>query len=383
MQKKSKSKERKVERNIEARSDGYSFRVRMKLGNTYINETFFSLDEARAYRDLLRAGKATDVVQEKVLRAKAEKKKATGTTIGGLFDMYLTEITPAKKGAKEEEYAIRRLQRFKDFANLPVYLADGDTIERLKRDLRADNLSNTTVRKYLMIVSSLFRVAITRRWCVGLQNPVKTVELPRPAKMRSRRFELDEWKYFRAELVKAQNPLILRFVEFLVETACRRGEVLRLCVKDIDLVARTAILHDTKNGEDRIIGLSSRAVEILESLLVVPSGGNVVPLRGKSTQRKVFQITESGLRFAFATAKEHAKSAYLSDCKMEGCEPRRDFLEDIRLHDCRREAVSRMFEKGLDVMEVSSMSGHRTLSMLRGYTALRASNLAKKLDRAS
>lgn len=54
-------------------------------------------------------------------------------------------------------------------------------------------------------------------------------------------------------------------------------------------------------------------------------------------------------------------------------------LTDLRLHDLRREAVSRMFERGLNVMEVGSISGHRTLSMLQRYTHLAAEDLARKL----
>ena len=312
-----------------ARSDGFSFRVRMKIGSTFINETFLSLDEARAYRDLLRAGKATDRDQEKVLRAKAEKKKAVSITIGDLLDRYLAEVTVHKKGHRDEGHSVRRLQRIKSFSTVPVYLADGDTIERLKHDLRAGKpMSDTTVRKYLMLVSHLFKTAMTRRWCKDLQNPVKTVELPRPARMRSRRFDADEFVYLCAELAKARNKLVLPFFEFLVETACRRGEALRLRVADVDMNARTAILIDTKNGEDRTIGLSS---------------------------------------------------AYLADCEQRGHVPKANFLEDIRLHDRRREATTRMFEKGLDLMEVATQSGHKTLSILRGYTALRASNLAKRL----
>ena len=257
MQQKYGGGDKKVERNIEARSDGFSFRVRMKIGSTYVNETFFSLEEARAYRDLLRAGKATDKDQEKVLKAKAEKKKAASMTIGTLLDRYLKEVSIHKKGHKDEAYSIGRLQRIKSFSSLPVYLADGDTIERLKHDIRACKpVSDTTMRKYLMLVSHMFKIAMTRRWCKDLQNPVKTVELPRPARMRSRRFDTDEFTYLCAELSRARNALVLPFFEFLVETACRRGEALRLRVMDVDMNARTAILIDTKNGEDRTIGLN-------------------------------------------------------------------------------------------------------------------------------
>ena len=379
MQRKSSSGEKKLERNIDARSDGFSFRVRMKIGGTFINETFFTLEEARAYRDLLRAGKATDKDQEKVLRAKAEKKKAAGVTIGSLFDKYLAEVSIHKKGHKEEGYAIRRLQRIKSFSTLPIYLADGDTIERLKRDLRASKpMSDTTVRKYLMLVSHLFKVAMTRRWCKDLQNPVKTVELPRPARMRSRRFDPDEYSFLCAELSRARNKLVRPLFEFLVETACRRGEALRLRVMDIDMNCRTAILIDTKNGEDRTIGLSSRAAEILEPLISCERTGKIIEMN-RDARRRVFPISIGSMRSAFDAAIHRAQIAYLADCMKNGQPPRANFLHDIRLHDGRREGTTRMFEKGLDLMEVASQSGHKTLSMLRGYTALRASNLAKRL----
>lgn len=375
---------RRVEKNIDARSDGYSFRVRMKVGEILINETFFTLDEACAYRDLLRAGKATDRDQEKVLRAKAEKKKSTSFTIDSLLLRYSEEVTPAKKSYKEESYTISRLRRMKAFSNLPVYLADGAAVERLKLQLVASGLSNTTVRKYLMLISHAFRIAITRRWCPDLQNPIKTVELPKPARMRNRRFEQDEFEYLRAELAKARNPQMLPFFEFLIETACRRGEALRLRFRDVDLTAQTARLNDTKNGEDRIVGLSSRACSILGSLLqgtaqLKSEIEKVVPLRRANGEQKIFSLSINAIRYAFQEALGRAQKKYKANCVADDCQPRLDFLVNIRLHDCRREATSRMFEKGLDIMEVSSMTGHKTLSMLRGYTNLRAMDIARKL----
>lgn len=54
-------------------------------------------------------------------------------------------------------------------------------------------------------------------------------------------------------------------------------------------------------------------------------------------------------------------------------------IRDLRLHDLRHEATSRFFEKGLSVMEVASITGHKTLQMLNRYTHLKADDLAKKL----
>jgi integrase len=54
-------------------------------------------------------------------------------------------------------------------------------------------------------------------------------------------------------------------------------------------------------------------------------------------------------------------------------------LDDLHFHDLRHEAVTRFFEKGLNVMEVSAISGHKTLQMLSTYTHLKAEDLARKL----
>ena len=56
-------------------------------------------------------------------------------------------------------------------------------------------------------------------------------------------------------------------------------------------------------------------------------------------------------------------------------------IKDLRFHDLRHEATSRLFECGLDLMEVSSITGHKDLPMLRNYTHSKASELAKKHER--
>ena len=58
---------------------------------------------------------------------------------------------------------------------------------------------------------------------------------------------------------------------------------------------------------------------------------------------------------------------------------RRAEIDDFHFHDLRHEATTRLFERGLNIIEVSSITGHRDLQMLRRYTHLRAEDLAKKL----
>jgi integrase len=75
----------------------------------------------------------------------------------------------------------------------------------------------------------------------------------------------------------------------------------------------------------------------------------------------VFPVTGNSIRLAF----EHLRA--------------RAGMEDFRFHDLRHEAVSRLFEKGLNIAEVSAISGHKELKMLQRYTHLRAEDLVHRL----
>ena len=55
-------------------------------------------------------------------------------------------------------------------------------------------------------------------------------------------------------------------------------------------------------------------------------------------------------------------------------------INDIVLHDLRHEATSRLFEKGLDVMQVKSITGHKSMQMLARYTHFKADELARLLE---
>ncbi|MFN2302004.1 MAG: site-specific integrase, partial [Gammaproteobacteria bacterium] len=134
-----------------------------------------------------------------------------------------------------------------------------------------------------------------------------------------------------------------------LETAMRRGELLSLVWPHIDLARRTALLPETKNGHARVVPLSPKAVEVLKDL------------RPRATGPVFPEVSNESIKRAFIRAA------------------RRAGLDDFRFHDLRHEATTRLFEKGLAMMEVASITGHRDPRKLRGYTHLAAEALAKKL----
>jgi integrase len=58
---------------------------------------------------------------------------------------------------------------------------------------------------------------------------------------------------------------------------------------------------------------------------------------------------------------------------------RRADITGLRFHDLRHEATTRLFEKGLGMMEVAAITGHKDLRMLQRYVQLRPEDLARKL----
>ena len=56
-------------------------------------------------------------------------------------------------------------------------------------------------------------------------------------------------------------------------------------------------------------------------------------------------------------------------------------IKDLHLHDLRHEGISRLFAAGLEIPEVSLISGHQSWAMLKRYTHLTGSDVLAKLKR--
>jgi len=54
-------------------------------------------------------------------------------------------------------------------------------------------------------------------------------------------------------------------------------------------------------------------------------------------------------------------------------------VEGLTFHDLRHEATSRLFEKGMNPMQVAAITGHKTLQMLKRYTHLRTEDLVEMM----
>lgn len=312
------------------------------------SKTFLTRKDADAW--------ATVVESEMVRGVFLSRTSAERTTLGECLDDYEKEVTPTKRGASQEKYRLTVLRRSKLAPMFMAAIRVRDVVAfrdgRLKEGVAAN-----TVKNDLNTLSAVFEHA-RREWEINVPNPVRDVKRPSPPPGRDRRLVGDEETRLLSACDKSRSRQLGSAVRLSIETAMRLSELCSLDWKDIDLSLRVAKLRgkdgrETKNKDTfRSVPLSPEAAAVLKGLM------------GKSnrTAGRVFLSSSITLQHAFRTA-----------CKNAG-------IEDFRWHDLRHEATSRLFERGVfDSMEVASITGHKTLTMLKRYTHLKAEDLARKL----
>src|SRR5262249_16626953 len=136
-------------------------------------------------------------------------------------------------------------------------------------------------------------------------------------------------------------------IQLAIETGMRRSELLAMRWDDVNVEARTVLLRTTKNGFPRTVPLSTYALKLIKD----------APRCGPN----VFMVSANALRLAWERLK------------------RRAGVSGLRFHDLRHEAVSRFFERGLNIPEVAMISGHGDPRMLFRYTHPKRAEVAAKL----
>jgi integrase len=144
------------------------------------------------------------------------------------------------------------------------------------------------------------------------------------------------------------------YVRLAVALPRRREELLTMCWSDY--TGQTIRLRDTKNPtvlRNEVVPVPVPAQKIISNLPRFDGDDRILPFKPESVSA-AFQraVRELG-------------------------------IEDIRLHDLRHEGISRLFEQGLSIPEVSLISGHVSWTALRRYTHIKPLDVLEKLNASS
>ena len=258
---------------------------------------------------------------------------------------YQQDILPTKKNPNADWYRINRLCQY-PIARKHIKSIKSHDVAELRDTLIKENKSANTIRLYLAILSHLFTIAVTEWGYEGINNPVLRIRKPRLPQSRDTRLSDDD-----IHLIcrKSQSKLLPLLIHVALDTAMRVSEIVNLKVIDCDFKERMITVRNTKNYHDRCIPMTKKVYKILMH-------------QQRLQTEKFFHIAAHGVSGAFYRA-----------CKRAG-------IPDASFHTLRHEAISRLFEKGLQYMDIATISGHKSLSMLQRYTHLNFKYLRNQLD---
>lgn len=333
---------------IHKHREKYQVRVRRK-GLPTITKTFQKLSDAKEWATL----------QERQAdrgELGPDRKELERTTLADLIDRYLKEVVPRKRHGETDTFALNMVLRHKVARKRLSDLTPSDFTSY--RDERLKAVSLATLKRQLTPLRHMFRHA-RDEWDIPLRDsPLSKVKLAGADKRRERRLREGELDRLLEAGKKTRNPLIVPIIMFALETAMRRGEILALRIRDVDIERCTATIRESKNGYSRTIPLSSAAVALLTNAIGRMSDED------RQKNGRLFPTTPIALRLAWDRLTKRAA------------------IEDLNFHDLRHEAISRLFELGLTVPEVASVSGHRDMRMLFRYAHANHVSIRAKLAAA-
>lgn len=276
-------------------------------------------------------------------------REARITNLDSLFRRYIGELHSVKPFGKSKLATVRSTARRVGHVRLSDLTPDF-VLSYAKQ--RACEVGPSTLNQELTYFAQAIDVARTL-WNAPLNdNPVRAamgvmsqLDMIQGSRKRTRRPTDHE---LRTVIELAGNSWIASMIHIAVETGLRQSEIHALEWSDVDFDRGTLLIRDRKApkkkaGNDHVIPL--------------------LPATREALLREIYSPEQGGRVFKDVLRAASVSDKFAKLTKKAG-------IEDLRFHDLRHEAISRMFERGMSIEQVAAISGHKTWTSLRRYTQL-------------
>ena len=255
-----------------------------------------------------------------------------------LADMYLENYAKSNKRSwQDDKYRIdAHMNPF--FGSYELQKVTPLLIEKYRAERLKAGVSRSTVNREITIMKKMFNLAID--WSLTDKNPIVKVKLFSEKDTMKERILTEEEVRLMAESPEYLKPILI----VALNSGMRRGEVLNLKWKQIDISKKLIRVENTKSGKNRVIPVN----EYLYQVLLKAKCEN-----GKS--RFVFPNPETELPYT------EVKKSFKSACERAG-------IDDLRFHDLRHTFATRLLESGVDLITVRDLLGHFSVRVTQRYT---------------
>lgn len=241
---------------IRSRGNKYHVQVRRR-GLPSLTKSFLSKRDAEAWAR-----------QKEVQADRGElgpnRKALDGITLGCLVKRYKQEVVPAKKGAEIERIVLDAFLRHPICQKKLSSVTSADFAQY--RDERLQGITAKSLKRQLSPIHNMYEVA-RDEWGLPIrENPLDKVKLKAVDNRRERRLKEGELERILEAANTRRNPYIIPVIQFALETAMRRGEILALRWGDVDLKRSCVTIREAKNGYSRTIPLTPAAYKVPDEM---------------------------------------------------------------------------------------------------------------------
>lgn len=309
-----------------------------------ISNTFKSKRDAQVWIDATESAMRLGTWKDPRLDPKPGTSKGyLDRPIKDALEDYRDKITPEKKGASQEVAMLNMLAR-ETFASKTIRELTVEDFAAF-RDTRADQgRAASTIRNNLNTISAVYEWLIHEK-SMQTSNPIASLRkrkrgIPQPGAGRERRLRSGEedrlWTALSGETW--QNKQWQALFPVLLDTGMRVGEARKILAGWVRQEHGFIVIPDSKNNSRRYVALSDRAYECL-----------LQQAEGEPDDGRVFRFDKSSCEHEWQKIRVAAK------------------CPDLRIHDLRHEALSRMAANGADLKTLMRQSGHKTVAVLMRY----------------
>jgi len=278
-------------------------------------------------------------------------------TLSELIDRYVDEYGTITRFERSKSASLAYLQKT-DLGRLTAFEITSDVLINHIRDRRSEGVTGSTAANDLIWTRVVCKTAVAA-WKI----PIDLTEIEsafifcrsnglisRP-KTRDRRPTTEELKtlseYFKSRDNRASIPMH-DIMWFAIYTGRREAEITRLLRSDNNAKEKTGIVRDLKHPRQKI--------------------GNHKKFKYTNEAWKLMKKQKGDDDRIFPYDPRSVSSAFTKSCQACG-------IEDLRFHDLRHEATSRLFEKGYTITEVQMFTLHEDWGAMQRYANLRPEDI--------
>jgi len=354
--------------------------------------------EADRIRNEIREGTFVQASERLKAPAALPTPTADAITLEKFGETYVDRVSKVRernKSWKNDQHMFAQIAAFNQpdgsrLGDKPFSAVTEDDLEAFVVSLRAQGRAASTRNQYVHLLKASCRWATKKGYLA--RSPISDDSSLKRARIaqRNRRLAADvvdangrlKEAGEERQLLAVATPRLQNLIIAAVESYCRRGELLSLQWRDVNLERGEMIIlgEKAKDGDTRVIPISSRLAAVLKMAKTDPAGDDYKPhhfVFGEVGE----QIDNVKRAWETCVLKAHGHEPVWQKTGLAPASRAALKMIDLHFHDLRHEGASRLPEGGWPLHHVQEMLGHASLEQTWTYLNVQRGGLRESMRR--